>query len=231
MMKTIKNLMLLVMLVLTGMVYASGDVQNNQELWLEEKTQDYDYKKGVSFAPLVKETVLGSNVTISHNIFNTGLVRTKITKELVNNNIKITKETWTTTNPSYATWLNGALAIAVLGAIPYDIKVRKYNTLMPIRSLRRIQNVASIPADIVSAGVKDIGYEIDRLNNPYGCQRSPFLSSYFTLEYLPYRFYSFATDPLVATAVGGYAAYYLYQKYMASPKDEQKKETEEKIAE
>lgn len=236
MMNSIKNnWMLLAILVLTGMIYAGGDARNDQELWLEKTTQDYDYKKEISFAPFVKETVLGTDIQVSYNTFNSGLVRTKTTKELVDGNIKITKETWTTTNPSYATWLNGALAVAALGAIPYDIKAYK-DSSMPIKSLRRIQNVASIPVNIVSAGVNDIGYEIYRLENPYRYNISPFLRTYYELKNLPIYLYSFATDPLVATAIGGMAAYYLYQKYMEAQQatEEQKefveKETEEKIA-
>ncbi|MGZ6251011.1 MAG: hypothetical protein ACXWL2_03220 [Candidatus Chromulinivorax sp.] len=61
------------------------------------------------------------NDTIHYNYFNNGLVRTVIISQIKKKQRIITTKTWTTANPSYLTWKNGALVIgaAAIGYMTY----------------------------------------------------------------------------------------------------------------
>ena len=85
------------------------------------------------------------------------------------------------------------------------------------RSLRRTLSVPLATVGFIGFGVEEMLYgPSDMIDG----------TTWFDLYkiLLPETLYNFATDPLVATAVGGMAAYYLYQKYMASQKKAQPEE-------
>ena len=230
-----KKLMVLGVVLMAAMIYASNDAQDNQQVWLEESTQDYDYKREISFEPFTKDEVLGTNIETISNVLNSGLVRTKTTKELADGKIKITKDIWTTKNPDYAAWLKYSLAAAgVLILLPdaiYNLnnKSMSRDNKSVIRKnksvIRNVTDPILLPVDLARGTIDQVIYggkvatmDFQTGTIYYGDRITPVIQS------IPNRLYNFATDPLVATAVGGMAAYYLYQKYMASQKKAQPEE-------
>ena len=88
--------------------------------WPQESTDEYIYSIDTQIFhanQYLDDLFLESEITIFHHYFNSGYTRIKISLEIQNNGcVQKTTEIWTTKNPTYFTWKNGAFIAGIIAA-------------------------------------------------------------------------------------------------------------------
>ncbi len=190
-------------------MHGADEAVDNEIEWPTHSTQEYIYNKVLSSKPATNKVERSEDIKISNHTFDTGLTRTKVTVEPIGEKVQTTTETWTTANPSYVTLLNGVIAFNtpyIGSAIDKGIGL--------VRFPRTIGNLTHYKFFAPSS---DLGsyYESESFAEQLWIQLS------FTINRA-------VKDPIIATAIVGGTAYYLYQQYLNSQKAAQEKAAQEK---
>lgn len=139
-----------------------AEIESEQDAieFIPKSNERYIYKKIMNFIPLDDQIIEPSTeIKIAYNQFNSGIMRTKTTIKIINDEIVTTTETWITAHPSYVTKKNAAIALGVAGfglaTYAYQDQLKNlYNSIYPEQNvIEDIDNISIYPEQNV---IKDI---------------------------------------------------------------------------
>ncbi|MGZ6251012.1 MAG: hypothetical protein ACXWL2_03225 [Candidatus Chromulinivorax sp.] len=105
------------------------------------------------------------NDTIHYNYFNSGLVRTAIISHIQKKQRIVTTKTWTTANPSYLTWKNGALVIgaAAIGYMTY-LGLQKWKSYQ-LEKEQELAAFKALPQWQTPETIEDLERDLQEISN------------------------------------------------------------------